>query len=178
MLFERGTDLRQGPYAPRSNVAALARPWLPAAGLAAGLLALAFVSAGVEYFTLGREDRALTEWLTENCARRLGTSSLSACEAEVRRVLNAAGMPTSSDGASFLNALATVAEHNDPASRLRALGYRNREMSLELTTDGIPALDEFARRVERTERFEVRIQSANPVEDGVEGRVRLVEAAP
>lgn len=177
LLFEPGPNLRQGPYAPKSNAAALARPWRPAAGLAAALLVLAFVSEAVEYLTLRGEDRALTEWLGEACERRLGVSSLSACEAEARQRLNAAGISTRGEGESFLSTLATVAEFNDPASRIDSLSYRNREMSLELSAESIPALDEFARRVEETERFEVRIQSTNPLEDRVEGRLRLVEAA-
>lgn len=177
LVFAPGTNLRQGPYAPKSNVRALARPWYAAAGLAGALVVLAFVAEAVEYVRLGRADRALTSWITETCESRYGVASVSACESETRRQLNAAGVETGPAGETFLSALTAVAEHNASASRLEALSYRNGEMTLELRTDSIPVLDEFARRVEQTERFEVRIQSANPREDGVEGRLRLVEAS-
>lgn len=177
LLFEPGTNLRQGRYALKSNVATLARPWYSAAGLAAAFVALAFVAAGVEYFKLGREDRALAQYLAETCEARFGTRRLSDCESQVGRLLNAAGVDTDPEGETFLSALAAIAEFNAAESRIEALSYRNGEMSLEMRTQSIPALDEFARRIEQTQRFEVRIQSANPREDGVEGRVRLVEAS-
>lgn len=178
LVFAPGTNLLQGPYAPKSNLAALARPWYAAAGLAAVLIGLALVSQAVQFLTLGREDRALTAWLTDTCETRFGTGDLAACEAEVRRLLSAAGLDARSGRDGFLSTLAAVAEFNDPASRIEQLSYRNREMTLQLTAQSVPALDEFARRVENTERFEVRIQSANPRDEGVEGRVRLMEAGP
>lgn len=178
LMFAPGANLRQGPYAPRSSVGALARPWYAAAGLAAALVVLALVAEAVEHVRLGREDRALTSWITDTCESRYGITSISACESEARRQLSAAGLDTGPEGETFLSALAAIAEFNDSASRVEALSYRNGEMSFEIRTESIPMLDEFARRVEQTERFEVRIQSANPREDGVEGRIRLVEASP
>lgn len=173
-----GVNLLQGAYAPKSNWDALLRPWRFAAGLllAAGLLVV--LGRGVEYFALRHEDNALTAQLAENCARSLGARQLDQCEREVRRRIAASGQTRAGAGAGFLDTLATVAASQHPESRLEALSYRNEVMDLQLVVPDVPALDSFVEDVERSKRYEVNIQSTTPGEDGVEGRVQVVEAAP
>jgi hypothetical protein len=42
----------------------------------------------------------------------------------------------------------------------------------------VPALDEFARGVKQTKRFDAEIQAANQKDNGTEGRVRITGVKP
>jgi general secretion pathway protein L len=170
-----GTNLLQGEYAPQSNWKALARPWRLAAGLMAALVGLGLLAQAVDYVTLARADRALGARVAVACERQFATTSLSACEGEVRRALERAGEPVEGGGETFLSTIAAVAQSRHPASRIEALSYRNRTMDLQLTMPNVPALDEFGRRLSDTQRFDVRIQSTRSGDTGVEGRVQVSE---
>lgn len=179
LLSRRGTNLLQGPYAPKSNVGAMLKPWSAAAALLVALVAVQLIGRSAEYFVLRHEDASLTELLETQCRSQWSTSSLSACETAVRQSLSRAGVAASSGaGESFLTTLAALAERRDPASRIEALSYRNEIMDLQVVAPDIPSLDDFARAMTDTERFDVRIQSATPGDAGVEGRIQITGAAP
>ncbi len=178
LVFEPGANLLQGPYAPKSDYSGLARPWYAAAGLVVGLVALTLGAQAAEYFVLKRQDAALTDQLTTICARGFGSPRLSACRAEMQQRLAAAGQQASLGQESFLTTLAAVADSTVADSHIEALSYRNRIMDLQLVVPSVPLLDQFAQGVASGERFEVRIQSANPGESGVEGRVQIAGAQP
>jgi hypothetical protein len=42
----------------------------------------------------------------------------------------------------------------------------------------VTALDEFSRALEQTRRFDVEIEAANQVDDGTEGRLKILGANP
>ncbi|HEX7080305.1 MAG TPA: type II secretion system protein GspL [Gammaproteobacteria bacterium] len=170
-----GVNLLQGPYAPKSSIGVLLKPWRVAAGLAAAVLVLGVLAQGVEYLSLVRQDRALTDLLTESCRRDMGAPALDACRAAVRSRLGGRGLLQGPDD-GFLSALAVIAEARVEDSRLEALSWRNDVLDLQLTVPDVPALDAFAQAVERSEQFAVRIQSANSAESAVEGRVQLIGA--
>lgn len=170
-----GTNLLQGAYAPKSNWAAVVKPWRFAASLVAATVALALVVQGASYWQLRRADSALDEAVSAACRRVVGESSASACQREVRQRLGARADTTSED---FLSTLAAIASMRDPAMRVENLSYRNRTMNLELVAPSVAALDEFSRELERTRRFDVEIEAANQVDSNTEGRVRIVGVNP
>jgi general secretion pathway protein L len=176
LTFAPGTNLLQGAYAPRSNWRALGRPWYAAAGLLAAAVLVALLSEAVEYVTLQREDTVLTETLTARCNELAATTRLSACATAAQRRLSEAGAQSSMAGESFLSTLATVAEFRPGDSLIDALSYRNSVMDLQLTAPSVPSLDTFAQQIVDTDRFVARIQSANPSDAGVEGRIQVVGA--
>lgn len=166
-----GTNLLQGPYAPKSNWLALARPWRLAATLAGVSLALAVLGRGAELVQLSRADAELTEVVAAACQRVVGQTSVSACQREVRQRLGASAGSTSE---GFLSTLAAIAAARDSATRMDGLSYRNRTMSLQVIAPSVPALDEFSRTLEQTRRFDVEIEAANQTDGGTEGRLRVV----
>lgn len=170
-----GTNLLQGPYAPKSNWIELARPWRFAASLllAAGVLAL--VVQGAQYWSLRRADSALDQELTASCQRLFGVSRASACDAEIQKISRSRGSVSSE---TFLSTLAAVAEARDQAMRIDALSYRNRVMDLQLVAGSVDELDAFARSLEQTKRFAPKIESANQNEGGVEGRLQISGVRP
>jgi general secretion pathway protein L len=169
-----GTNLLQGPYAPRSDWIALTRPWRAAAVLLTAYIGVTLVGMAGEYFVLRSQDETLTERLADGCQRNVGTARLSACRTEVDRRLAAAGDTTDSEQDQFLATLLAIAESRDASSRITALSYRPGVVDIRLVAPSVPTLDEFARKMNEGKRFDVRIQSATPVEDGVEGQLQVV----
>jgi general secretion pathway protein L len=170
-----GTNLLQGAYAPRSNWLAMLKPWRLAASLVAASVGLALVLQGAEYWQLKRADAALNEAVATTCQRVVGQATTSACQREVVQRLGAnAGSATE----SFLSTLAAIAAVRAADLRIDALSYRNSIMNLQLLAPSVTALDEFSRALEQTRRFDVEIEAQNPVDAGIEGRLRIVEANP
>jgi general secretion pathway protein L len=176
LVHKPGTNLLQGPYAPKSNWVALARPWRVAAGLLIATGALAIVSQGAEYLSLRRADGELAAQIAASCQSVVAATRLAACEAEVQRRLRAAGGGAGSGGETFLTTLAAVADSRGPDSRIESLSYRNRVMDLQLVASSVPSLDGFARALEETRRFEARLEQSSPNQAGIEGRIQVVEA--
>ena len=170
-----GTNLLQGPYAPRSNWQAMLKPWRLAASLVAASVGLALVLQGAEYWQLKRANAALDAAVASACQRVVGESTTSACQREVaQRLGSSVGAATE----SFLSTLAAIAAVRASELRIVALSYRNRIMDLQLMAPSVTALDEFSRALEQTRRFDVEIQAQNPGDSGTEGRLRIVEANP
>jgi general secretion pathway protein L len=173
LITRPGTNLLQGAYAPKSNWAALARPWRAAAGLLIAVGVLALAGQGIEQWSLRREDARLTEQLAADCQRIASSARLSVCEAEVQRRLASVAGAGGGDGETFLSTLAAIADARKGDSRIDALSYRNRIMDLQIMASNVTALDEFARGLVETQRFDARIQSSNPDPSGVQGRVQV-----
>ena len=170
-----GTNLLQGAYAPKSNWLAMARPWRLAAYLVVASAILAGILQGAQFWQLRRADAALTAVVASTCQRVVGDSSTSGCQREVRQRLGANAGTTTED---FLSTLAAISVARSPDLRVDALSYRNRVMDLQLLGPSIVEIDAFGRALEQTRRFEVEIESNNPVDAGTEGRLRVAAANP
>jgi general secretion pathway protein L len=170
-----GTNLLQGAYAPKSNWLAMARPWRLAAYLVVASAILAVVLQGAQFWQLRRADAALTAVVASTCQRVVGDSSTSGCQREVRQRLGANTGTTTED---FLSTLAAISTARSNDLNVDALSYRNRVMDLQLLGPSVVEIDAFARALEQTRRFEVEIESNNPVDGGTEGRLRVTGANP
>ena len=171
-----GTNLLQGAYSPRSNWLALVQPWRFAAGLAVVTLLLALLAQGAQYWQLRRADQALNDLVVAGCQSAVGDSRPSACQREVQKRLSVDS--AGAGGEDFLSTLAAVSAARDPETHIDALSYRNRIMDLQLLAASVPAIDEFARGVKQTKRFDAEIQAAKQKDNGTEGRVRIVGVKP
>ena len=176
LITRPGSNLLQGNYAPKSNWGALVRPWRLAAGLLLGLAALTMLAEGARYLSLSREDQALSALLQTGCQRSFQSAQLANCRAEVQRRLAPTGAAATGSGTQrgFLATLAAFTEAREPNSRVEALSFRNGVMDLRVQAPSVPVLDELARNVGAGGEFQVNIQSANPTDQGVEGRLQIV----
>jgi len=177
LAVQPGTNLLQGSYAPRSNWGAMLKPWRFAASLLVGLGIIGFVAMTSNYLNLKRQDNALTAVLESECQQRFSSSRLSQCESEVQERLRMMGESSASDGSGFLSTLGTVAELSGPDKRFETMSYRNSILDVQLIAPDVPALDEFSQAMTNTGRFLVTIQSTNPDDDGIEGRLQIVRNA-
>jgi general secretion pathway protein L len=164
-----GTNLLQGPYAPKSNWLELARPWRAAASLLGVAVLLGIVLQGAEYWSLRRADNDLGTRLATTCQQVVGTNRTSACDAEIRKHLQGGNKSTE----TFLTTLEAIAAMRDPALRIDALTYRNRITNIQLIAGDVGAIDKFARDLEQTHRFAPKIESANQSNTGIEGRLQI-----
>jgi general secretion pathway protein L len=178
LVFEPGTNLLQGAYAPRSDVTGLLRPWYTAAALLLALIAVTVGTKAAEYILLKRQDAALTEQVAAICSRSFGSGDLSSCRTQMRSRLLAAGEQASSGSETFLSTLSVIADSQENESRIEALSYRNRVVDLQLTVPSVTSLDAFAQRISETDRFDVRVQSTTPRDSQVESRIQVVGAGP
>ena len=178
IVFQPGANLLQGRYAVKSDWGELLRPWRAAAGLLLAMVLVSLVAQGIDYVRLQREDQALAARLAASCEQQFSSARISVCAIEVSRRLSDAGQTTLASSETFLTTLATVAEYRGDDSTIEALSYRNRVMDLRLLVPNVPALDQFAQNVIRTDRFDVRIESTADSGTGIEGRVRVAANEP
>jgi flagellar basal body rod protein FlgF len=88
------------------------------------------------------------------------------------------GANASSTDEDFLSTLAAIVTVRDANTTIDALSYRNRVMDLQLEVANVTALDDLARALEQTRRFDVEIEAANQSDSGTEGRIRIVGVEP
>lgn len=173
LVFRPGTNLLQGSYTPRSNVAALLRPWYAAASLLLALVLIGIGSLGIEYLKLRTDDRRLTEQAAEICAASYSSPQLAPCRAEMERRLTSAGETATSRQTGFLATLAAVADSAADGMALEALNFRNDVMDLELIVPSVERLDAFREHVASATSLNVRILTYTPEDDAVKGRVQI-----
>jgi general secretion pathway protein L len=178
ILANPGTNLLQGPYAPRSNWAIALRPWRLVASL---VLALALVGIAVQaanYRALLSAEQNLSENIATTCRESFAIPQLAACRREAERRLSAVGASHVSSAQGFLPTLAAIAQNRDPNTGITALSYRNGVMDLRLVAPSVPVLDEFVQRMSERSNIEVRIQSANPGDSGIESQLQILGRTP
>ena len=170
LIDQPGCNLLQGPYGHKTDWQSWLRPWRFAAALLLGLLVLAIGGEGARYLHLGRDDRNVTAMLETACRLNAGSGDPASCEAEVRRRLAATA---NGPEAGFLVALDRMALAWNEDTRLEALSFRAGVMDLRVLAGSVSTLDEFTREISSSGSFHASIQSANPTQDGILGRVQV-----
>ena len=169
-----GTNLLQDTYAKKTNLTVLGRPWRLAASLLFFLMVLATLVEWARFFELKREDQALSQMVEEVCNRDLQQPTLSDCQSEVERQLARPLGISQQYLQGFLMILNIVAGAQDSNSQIQALNFQDGIMDLRVTANDVKTLDTFASNMMENGQFEVSIQSANILEDGVEGRMQVI----
>jgi general secretion pathway protein L len=172
LLAGGGIDLLQGDLAPRSDWLGLLKHWRTAASLAAGFVLVAMLAQGAEYWNLQRRSAALEEAVDQTCRRVFPGSTPQTCRQQVRESLAVRGANNAGPAQPFLPTLAAVGGAIDGKSKLQALDYRGGVTNLRVLAPDVATLDSIQRAMASSGLIEVEIQSANPVDGGVEGRLQ------
>ncbi len=170
-----GINLLQGVYAPRVNLNSRFKPWRYAAGLVAGLVAAHFLVKGVELFRLGKQEAALDQQIAQTYSMGLpGAAPVAASEA--RRVFEARllQLQASSGANGLMLSLSTLSDvvGKTPELQLDAVSYRDDSVDLRIMAPNVDALEQI-RRQAQTRGVNAEIQSANPKDNRIEGRLQL-----
>lgn len=172
LLASGGVDLLQGDLAPRSDWLGLLKHWRTAASLAAGFLLVATLAQGAEYWNLQRRSTALDEAVNQTCRRVFPGSTPQTCQRQVNDSLAVRGTNNAGPVQPFLPTLAAVSGAIDGKSKLQALDYRSGVTNLRVLAPDVATLDNIQRAMASSGPIDVEIQSANPVDGGVEGRLQ------
>lgn len=166
-----GVNLLQGPYAPRSPYRELWPHWRVAAMLLVGLGLVMIASKAVEHLRLQQAIDALDAEIDTIFTRTFGDAPVSDHRRYIRQQVG--GGPDGSDRRMLevLDTLGRVVAESD-RTRITHISYRRGTMDVRLRVPDVDTLDGIRRRIVEG-GLDSEILAANPVDDGVEGRLQL-----
>ena len=168
-------NLLQGPFAPRTQLDRLWKPWRAAAALLALLAVVVVARQGLELAQLKQEEARLDAAIAAAFQQALPGARMEDPRFQVERRLAALRGTAGPGNAGFLAAVETVgaALGTTPGIRLEAVSYRTGVLDLKLLAPSVEALEKVRQEVSREGRFTATIQQADPSGDRVEGRLQL-----
>jgi general secretion pathway protein L len=177
---EATLNLLQGEFAPAHRQAPAKRLWRAAAGLAAAALLLLFVYNGADCWRLTRESARLDGAMHD--VLHQGFPEMDAVAGAPRDLMESAlkRYGGASDAGGLLRVLGDVAPIVGSTTRtiLRTIEYHNGTLELGVRAPDVPALDLMRERLGNVPGLKAEVTAANSVDNGVDGRLRIVGAKP
>lgn len=163
-------NLLQGPFAPRSSMAAQLKAWRVPAVLAAAVALLFAATQALAIWQLSRAEKKLDAQIKEVFAAALPGQPLKDARAQMQGVLGSGG---SGQGA-LLPAMSVLAQAlvQSPKARIESLSYRGDALDLRIVAPDVEALDAIKQALNRG-GVTAELQSATPRGDTFEGRLQL-----
>jgi len=173
-----GVNLLQGSFGPRTEVAALFRPWKYAAMFLLALGLVGIVGKAADYYQLSTEHDALKQQFVEEYRQlRPGDSreilDPVATVNSLRRSIGA-GSNTPTVFLPSLLQLAEALQKND-AAVVEAISYRAGVIDVRLNALDISTLNRIVQAVNASGRFSASLKSADSVGDRVNSRIQIQE---
>jgi general secretion pathway protein L len=163
-------NLLQGEYAAPSSFGSQLQQWRLPAALAAALL-LAFVGAqGLKLWQLHKAEKQLDAQIAATFNQILPGQPIVDARAQIQGVLNRSG----GGGGALLPAMSLLAQAiaQAPATRVELLSYRGGVLELRVLAPTVEALDAIKQTM-ASGGANVELQSANPRDQQVEGRLQV-----
>ncbi len=173
-LDERNTiNLLQGPYSRREQWSRRLKPWWPAIGLTLAWAVVHLAGFAVERHRLATQVSALNEEVA-NLYRTAfpETRNLVNPRAQMEQQLKTL-RANADGGGGMLDLLATAgrAIKATPGIELGGVHYRSQDLSIEVTSPDVSALDRLKLAIGSEPDIEVELQSANAGQGKVSGRL-------
>jgi len=172
-----GVDLLQGRYGARTDYGAYFKPWRRAAALLLGLLMIAFVGKGVDYYRLSDEADTLKAHFTEEYrAIRPGDSrEILDPVSAVRSIRQGTG--TAAGPQVFLPSLQQLSKAmaQNTSARIETISYRAGVIDVRITSPDVATLDSIQKVVRESGQFQASIQSTDQVADQISSRLQIRE---
>lgn len=172
-------NLLQGRYAAKTRLNLSFQPWRYAALLAAAFLVLHAGLKVFQYFDLQRTEARLDDEITQVFQQAMPGApvpSAGSARKQIEMRLNALRGGGDSTG-GVVAALGTLGEAlaQAPGTNIEALSYRDNTTDLRVLAPSVDALDKIQHAA--SERgYTAEIQSANPRDSKIEGRLKLKQA--
>ncbi len=171
-----GVNLLQGVYIRRSNYATFWRLWQKVAILLVALFALTLALKGAELVSMKRQESML-----DQAAEAMLRSNFPTVQqvrdpwGQLRSQLNIAEQAAAGSTTGFIDSLVALSEAVTEIQgiTMKTVNYRNGVLTLRLQAPSVDSLDRLQQLVSRSGKFSAEIQSANPAEDGIEGRMQI-----
>jgi general secretion pathway protein L len=176
-----GINLLQGAYAPKSDINIAWGPWRVPAALLGGLLILTLVFKGVLFWQLGRQEALLDAAASQVLSQTFPDASGAQDPWSVlqsRLGASSGNLPVSGPG--FAEAIETLASAfaQTPDIQLQTLSWRSGILDLQLLAPNVDALDKLRQQIGTSGVFTAAIQSANPDQDVIKGRIQITAVTP
>lgn len=174
-----GINLLQGRFGPKTEVAALFRPWKYAAIFLLALGVVGILGKVADYYRLSVEHDALRQQFTEEYRELRPNDDRDVVDpvatvSSLRRSIGASGNAPQVFLPS-LRQLADAIEQNSSA-KVEAISYRAGVVDVRLNAPDISTLDNIVQAVGASGRFAATLQSADNVGDRVNSRIQIREA--
>jgi len=175
-----GVNLLQGDYAPKTELSVRWQHWRTAVSLLVAVLIVMLMRTGIDYWQLSRSEIAL-----DTAAQQLLSSTFPGADntpdpwAELRARLGSAEIANpAANAAGFADAVEAVAAAFATSGdiELEALSYRDGKLDVQLLAPNVERLDQLRQGIISSGEFEAEIQSANPDDKGIKGRMKVFAA--
>ena len=118
---------------------------------------------------------SISSLIESRCNSSFQISEITECQSEItRRLTSTNNSINSALEPTFLHVLSTLSGATNEEDVIEALTYRNGVMDLRIDAATATTLDELARNVSSNSSYSATIQSANPVQNRVQGRLQIV----
>lgn len=174
-----GINLLQGAFAPKSEFPLRWQEWRFAAILLGVVVVLNLALKGAEFIQLNRANTALDAAASQILEQAFPAAAGSADPwSELRSRLGPTEQTATKIETSFSDSLEALikAVAETPGIQMQSLSFRSGELSLQFTAPDVASLDRLRQLVSDNKRFSAEIQSANPDNDVVKGRIVIVGA--
>ncbi len=172
---QNGINLLQGVYMPRTSLRNSLRPWRHAAGLLAGLFAAHVLVKSFELIRLGKQESALDQQITQAWSQGMpGAAPVAPAEARRAFEQRLLQLQAGSGGNGLMLSLSTLTDAvgKVPGLQLDAVSYRNDNVDLRIMAPNVDALEQI-RQQAQARGVSAQIQSANPKDNRIDGRLQL-----
>lgn len=172
-----GVNLLQGAYGPKTEYAALFRPWRRVAALLAVLCGVLLVGKGADYYRLVDErDQLQAQFNSEYQRLQPGANGDVADPLGIARMLRAR-YATTDVPQVFLPSIQIIGEAIAAGedTDIEAISYRAGVVDIRLSAPDVSRLDAIQKAVSESGRFQATIQSTDQVADRINGRIQVRE---
>jgi len=176
-----GVNLLQGNFAPRRELPVEWRQWRIPGLLIGSLILLLLLRAGVDLWQLSSTETALDEAANTLLMTTFpdGDSSREPWS-QLRSRLGNVDSEAPLTGPGFAEAIDALSAAYAKAANvnLQALSYRDGKLDVQLSAPSVESLDRIRQTIAATDNLDAEIQSANPDDDGIKGRLKITVTPP
>lgn len=171
-------NLLQGRYAAKTKLRLSFQPWRYAAMLAAAFIVLHAGLKAFQYFDLRSSEARLDQEITQVYQQAMPGAAVpepGSARKQVEMRLNA--LRGGGPAGGMIAALGTLGEAlvQAPGTNIESLSYRDNTTDLRVLAPSVDALDKI-QHVASERGFSAEIQSANPRDSKIEGRLKFKQA--
>jgi general secretion pathway protein L len=173
-----GINLLQGKYSPKTEYAALFRPWRPAAILLIGFLLVGVGGNALDLYMLSNQEEQLRiSFNTEYRSMLPGAPEINdpiAVVESLRRRTGIVGTPP-----IFLQSMEQVSKavQENSGARILAISFRAGVIDLRVSAPDVTTLDNLQRIIGENGQFRATIQSTDQDGQQVSSRIQIQEVA-
>ncbi len=168
-------NLLQGIYEPKRDLNMEFKPWRTAAIFIAVLFCLHLVVTGTHWWQLKRQESRLDQQITETFSQGLpGSSPINPSQARRTFESRLVALQSAGTDSQLLQSLGAMADaiNKTPGSQIEDLAYRENILNVRMLVASVDALDSI-RKLAASHGLTVDIQSANPRDNKIEGRLQI-----